>query len=91
MTKKYKKRAEADIGLLFTVYNLRRLINIAGIGVLQNYMAILSFYIEILCAICFNIDRFRLFNYFCQIDNKKPKQSFIIAILDYDLLIIEGF
>lgn len=38
MTKKYIKRAEADLGLIFTTYNLRRLINIMGIETLQNYL-----------------------------------------------------
>jgi len=31
MTKKFKQRAEADVGLIFTAYNLRRLISIIGI------------------------------------------------------------
>ena len=44
MTKKYKKRAEADVGLIFTAYNLRRLINILGIDVLQRYMRTTIFF-----------------------------------------------
>ena len=38
MTKKYIKRAEADVGLIFTIYNLRRLINLIGFEALQNYL-----------------------------------------------------
>ena len=38
MTKKYVKKAESDIGLIFTAYNLRRLINIIGIETLQSYL-----------------------------------------------------
>jgi transposase len=37
MTKKFIKRAEADVGLIFTVYNLRRIINLVGISALQSY------------------------------------------------------
>lgn len=37
MTKKFIKRAEADVGFMFTAYNLRRLINIIGIKTLQSY------------------------------------------------------
>ena len=38
MTKKYIERAEADLGLMFTSYNLRRLINIIGLESLQSYL-----------------------------------------------------
>ena len=38
MTKKYIKRAEADVGLIFTIYNLRRLINLIGFEALQNHL-----------------------------------------------------
>ena len=38
MTKKFKQRAEADVGLIFTAYNLRRLINIIGIDILMEYL-----------------------------------------------------
>ena len=37
-TKKYIERAEADLGLMFTSYNLRRLINIIGLESLQSYL-----------------------------------------------------
>jgi hypothetical protein len=38
MTKKYSKRAEADVGLIFTSYNFRRIINIIGFENLQNHL-----------------------------------------------------
>jgi transposase len=46
ITKKFIERAEADVGLMFTAYNLRRIINIIGIKQLQSYMkkALFHFY-----------------------------------------------
>ena len=41
LTKKYKKRAEADVGLMFVAYNLRRMINILGKDVFKKYLRIL--------------------------------------------------
>jgi len=38
MTKKTKERASSDVGLIFTAYNLRRLISIIGISNLANYL-----------------------------------------------------
>ncbi len=38
LTKRYIEKAEADVGLMFTAYNLRRIINILGVNVLQNYL-----------------------------------------------------
>jgi transposase len=38
ITKKYIKRAEADVGLMFTAYNFRRIINIIGIDKLKEYL-----------------------------------------------------
>lgn len=49
MTKKYIERASADVGLIFTAYNIRRLINILGIDVLRDYMKELIFLL--MCAI----------------------------------------
>jgi len=45
MTKKTMKRAEADIGFIFTAYNLRRLLNIIDIKALRSYL--LAFVIQI--------------------------------------------
>jgi len=38
ITKRSIKRATADVGLMFTVYNLRRLMNIIGIEVFRSYL-----------------------------------------------------
>ena len=38
MTKKNMKRASADVGLMMTAYNLRRIINILGIERLREYL-----------------------------------------------------
>lgn len=38
ITKKYIKRAEADVGLMFTAYNLRRIINLIGFEALESYL-----------------------------------------------------
>ena len=37
MTKKGIKRASADVGLIMTAYNLRRLINIIGVETLMKW------------------------------------------------------
>ena len=38
MTKKYKRRAEADVGFIFTVYNLKRIINLIDPKELREYL-----------------------------------------------------
>jgi transposase len=48
MTKKSMKRASADVGLIFVVYNLRRIINILGQDKLKEYLKALSF---VFCSI----------------------------------------
>ena len=45
MTKKGMKRASADVGLIMTVYNLRRIINILGINEFRKYLKVLVFFI----------------------------------------------
>lgn len=40
MTKKYKKRAEADLGFIFIAYNLRRILNILDRNTLKAYLKI---------------------------------------------------
>lgn len=49
ITKKFIKRAEADVGLMFTAYNLRRLINIIGFKAFKDYLAetLFLFYVHI--------------------------------------------
>jgi len=43
ITKKGKERAGADVGLMFTAYNLRRIINIIGKDVFKEYLILLVF------------------------------------------------
>ena len=45
LTKKYKQRASADIGLIFIAYNIRRIMNILGKNELKKYLkeVLLSF------------------------------------------------
>jgi len=60
MTKRFKKRAEADMGLIFTSYNLRRLINILGIKALGEYMKALAvIFYSFFSAIRLNIRHFK--------------------------------
>ncbi len=52
MTKKTKARASSDVGLIFTAYNLRRLINIIGISKLGAYLKeALLYFLTILHAL----------------------------------------
>ena len=44
LTKKGIKRASADVGLMFTAYNLRRIFNILGQKTLMEYLKRLAFY-----------------------------------------------
>ena len=54
MTKKFKQRAEADVGLIFTAYNLRRLISIIGIESLMEYLE------SFVSLIFYYLDQYRL-------------------------------
>ena len=49
MTKKTIKRASADVGMMFTAFNLRRLINIIGKNVFKKYLEglILTYFVTI--------------------------------------------
>ena len=42
LTKKYLHRASADVGLIFTAYNLKRMINMLGPDTLREYLTSLS-------------------------------------------------
>ena len=43
MTKKTKKHASADVGLMFTAYNLRRIMNIVDRNVFKKFLEELGF------------------------------------------------
>lgn len=79
MTKKYKKRAEADIGLIFTAYNLRRIMNIIGTDVLKEYLkACITLCINVLNVVRFKISRFKQFYIFNKI--LIPNQKALLKI-----------
>lgn len=60
MTKRFIKRAEADVGLMFTAYNLRRIINIIGIKALSDYLKEAVFVLfQILNALRVVVSRYR--------------------------------
>ena len=62
MTKKSMKRASADVGLIFVVYNLRRIINILGQDKLKAYLKALSFVFCLIMAYFKAISRSSFFN-----------------------------
>jgi transposase len=59
MTKKHKERAEADVGLMFVAYNLRRIFNILDKNELKEYLKILiACFLMIISLISAKIKRF---------------------------------
>jgi len=58
ITKKYINRANADVGLIFSAYNLRRIINIIGKNALKEYLKrILSFLFAIWSVLRLNLSK----------------------------------
>jgi len=51
ITKKGKKRASADVGLMFIAYNLRRIINILDADILKKFFQELAFFLLEIFAI----------------------------------------
>lgn len=79
MTKKTIKRAQADIGLIFTAYNLRRIINLIGIKTLRSYFqSILLLFSLYMKLIKHKISRFESSRFSTQIilafTNLNPKR-----------------
>ncbi len=50
MTKKTIKHASADVGLIFTAYNLRRIFNLIDQNLLRQYLKVLALYFGLLRA-----------------------------------------
>jgi hypothetical protein len=48
MTKKTTKRAAADVGLIFTAYNLRRIFNLIDQNLLKQYLIELALLFSVL-------------------------------------------
>ncbi len=64
MTKRGIKKASADVGLMFTAYNLRRIFNILGKETLANYLKCNAFaFIGIFRQIRLHFVRFKAFNF----------------------------
>ena len=75
MTKKFIKRAEADVGLMFTAYNIRRIMNILGKEVLSNYLKeVIVLLISDIRHIWLQISHSKLFCFFKVILLANPKQ-----------------
>ena len=51
MTKKTIKHASADVGLIFSAYNLRRIFNLIDQNLLKQYLKVLALYFGVLTAI----------------------------------------
>ena len=82
VTKKYKKRAEADMGLIFTAYNLRRIMNIIGTDILKEYLKVaICLCINILLGLRLKIRQFKQFYIFNNFQNLNQKQFFKIAYI----------
>jgi hypothetical protein len=80
MTKKYKHRAEADIGLIFIAYNLRRLMNILGTEILKEHLILaIRLLICVLLKMRLEISRFKQFYIFNNFINPNKKQLLKIA------------
>lgn len=52
LTKKHKERANADVGLMFVAYNLRRIFNILDKNVLKEYLkTLVNYFVMIIASI----------------------------------------
>jgi transposase len=71
LTKKGIDRASADVGVIMTVYNLRRIINILGIKTLKEYLEmVVSFILENMSTFKFKLSDISAF--FKWSKNRKP-------------------
>ena len=88
MCKKTKERASADVGLIFTAYNLRRLINIIGIFELGSYLGeLLSILLAWIFALKLKITPFKP-SWFLEIisDNIYSMQEKSLYLLKTELI-----
>jgi hypothetical protein len=76
MTKKTIKHASADVGLIFTDYNLRRIFNLIDTNMLKQYLKVLS----LLFSTIKSFFKALLANFnFCNDETLHPKKFFSIA------------
>ena len=92
MTKKYLHRASADVGLMMTAYNLRRIMNIIGINKFKEYLKMsLNLLFKILGINDRNIDVLKEF-FFHEIFRKTIfKPALDRLYLNYKMNIKGGF
>jgi len=90
MTKKTKQRAEADVGLIFIAYNLRRLISIVGTERLQEHLKRFVFlYYAYLQLFGLKINRYQKldiligFSIFLYLEKSKPFRTHKLSIGNY--------
>jgi len=89
ITKKYIKRAEADVGLMFVAYNLRRIMNILGIKKLKTYLrTLIRSFINVITRIRSKIRPYNESEYWSEIyqvfnDNSVNQLKFT-SVLNYN-------
>jgi len=87
LTKKFKCRASADVGLMFTAYNLRRIINILGIENLKKYLKSTVFCLSgIYQHIWLDFVRSKRFNFQSQFRWQFSNMPLNKFIFDYNLI-----
>lgn len=77
MTKKFKKRASADVGFIFTAYNLRRIFNILDKNQLKEFLRGLGFYFSFLRSYFKTISDVFIFRF---VDHLFEKRNYRIAV-----------
>jgi len=75
MTKKTIKHASADVGLIFTAFNLRRIFNIIDKNLLKEYLKVLALFLLLLKA-CFKQYTATIFS--CSIKAKVKTTDFLM-------------
>ncbi len=76
MTKKTIKHASADVGLIFTAYNLRRIFNLIDTNMLKQYLKVLY----LLFSTIKSFFKALLANFnFCNHEILHPKKFFCVA------------
>jgi len=83
MTKRTLKRATADVGLIFTAYNLRRIMNLIDPKTLKKYLRGLAFVFWVVVspfqAICGSIAKRIYSSYFLKTKSEVGLESLFLA------------
>lgn len=92
LTKRGIKKANADVGLMFTAYNLRRLFNILGKEDLGNYLKNIAFaFIGIFQQIRLHFRPFKASNFQSRINVQFIRVPSNLLIFNQNLIKTEGF